>query len=67
MDFDFKGFLEMMLLGSIAQQPDGDKAVAMLNVLKKHGISVMDGLAILTEISSVISKIEKKRRTIEVG
>jgi hypothetical protein len=52
-EIDGKKLLEMMLLASITK--DGDPTMTnVLKVFQKHGIGVMDAMAILLEISAAI-------------
>lgn len=58
MDFNFKELLDNLILSQIEDK----KAVAALKVLKKHGFSVNDGIALLMELSVAVDAIENKEQ-----
>lgn len=52
MEMDVKALLEMLTLSAIKKQDE--KAYKAIKVLKKYGLSVMDAIAALAEISIIM-------------
>ena len=60
-NFDGKQLLELMLMG--AMMKDGNPFTAeVLKIFAKHGIGVLDGMAILLEISMLCDSMTESKK-----
>lgn len=66
LEIDMKQMLADMLLMGIVSQNDADPRLRkVIEIFKKHGVSALDGLAILMEISVAFDEIKKQEETKE--
>lgn len=64
LEFDMKQMLaDMMLMALVEQQNADPRMRKAIEIFKKHGISALDGLAILMEMSVAFDEIEKQKET----
>lgn len=53
--FDFSALLNEAIISGLAKEKDGQECAAVLQVFAKHGVGVVDALAILLEVATIIA------------